>query len=127
MHKYIKRLWPSYLKYRNFMDISLAESYTSDRSPTLHNEQQLGPLTYMIEVAAGKFWKRFVDYGKDYPSKGLSLAPESPETGNNENEIFSAPVKVSDEENNTSSGENPMPVVKKITSILPMLQIPNQS
>ena len=55
--------------------------------------QQLGPLTYMIEVAAGKFWKRLVDYGKDYPSKGLSLAPESPETDNNENEIFAAPVK----------------------------------
>ena len=38
MHKYIKRLWPSYFKYRNFMDISLAESYTSDRSPILHND-----------------------------------------------------------------------------------------
>ena len=65
--------------------------------------QQLRPLTYIIEVSAGKFWKRHVDHVKDYPSKGLSLAPESPEAYNNDDEFFSPPVGVSGEENNTSS------------------------
>ena len=34
--------------------------------------QQLGPLSYLVEISAGKFWKRHVDHVKDYPSKGLS-------------------------------------------------------
>ena len=67
--------------------------------------QQLGPLTYMIEVSAGKFWKRHVDHVKDYPLKGLSSMSESPET-DNEEEFFVPPVQVSSEENNTSSEEN---------------------
>ena len=67
--------------------------------------QQLGPLTYMIEVSAGKFWKRHVDHVKDYPLKGLSSMSVSPET-DNEEEFFVPPVRVSSEENNTSSEEN---------------------
>ena len=65
--------------------------------------QQLGPLIYMIEVSAGKFWKRYVDHVKDYPSKGLSSAPESPEADSNEDEFFVPPVGVSGEENSASS------------------------
>ena len=63
----------------------------------------VGALTYMIEVFAGKFWKRHVDHVKDYPSKGLSLAPESPEADSNDDEFFAPPVGVSGEENNASS------------------------
>ena len=65
--------------------------------------QQLGPLTYMIEVSAGKFWKRHVDHVKDYPSKRLSSAPESPEVDNNDDGFFAPSVGVSGEESNASS------------------------
>ena len=68
--------------------------------------QHLGPLTYMIEVSAGKFWKRNVDHVKDHPSKGLSSAPENPEADNNDDEFSAPPVGVSGEENNASSEEN---------------------
>ena len=43
---------------------------------------------------------------KDYPSKGLSSAPESPEADSNDNEFFAPPVGVSGEENSTSSEGN---------------------
>ena len=65
--------------------------------------QQLGPLTYMIEVFAVKFWKRHVDHVKNYPLKGLSLTPESPEADSNDDEFFATPMGVSGEENNASS------------------------
>ena len=52
--------------------------------------QQLGPLTYMIEISVGKFWKRHVDHVKDYPSKGLSSAPVNLESDNNEDDEFFA-------------------------------------
>ena len=65
--------------------------------------QQLGPLTYMIEVSARIFWKWHVDHVKDYPSKGLSSAPENPEADNNDDEFSAPPVGVSGEENNASS------------------------
>ena len=65
--------------------------------------QQLGPLTYMIEVSAGKFWKRHVDHVKDYSSKGLSSAPESPEADNNDDEFFAPLVGVPGKENYASS------------------------
>ena len=67
----------------------------------------MGPLTYLIEVSAGKFCKRHVDHVKDYPSKGLSSAPESPEADNNDDEFSGPPVGVSGEENNAcSEGSN---------------------
>ena len=53
--------------------------------------QQLGPLTYLVEISAGKFWKRHVDHVKDYPSKGLSSVPVS---DYNENDEFSAPGSI---------------------------------
>ena len=72
--------------------------------------QQLGPLTYMIEISAGKFWKRHVDHVKDYPSKGLSSAPVNLESDNNEDDEFFAPlVRGSNEENNAASEEGNTP------------------
>ena len=67
--------------------------------------QQLGPLTYMIEVSAGKFWKRHVDHVKDYPSKGLSSVLESPES-DNEEEFFIPPAGVSSDKDNTLHEES---------------------
>ena len=73
--------------------------------------QQLGPLTYMIEISAGKFWKRHVDHVKDYPSKGLSSAPVNLESDNNEDYEFFAPlVRGSNEENNAASEECNTPI-----------------
>ena len=72
--------------------------------------QQLGPLTYMIEISAGKFWKRHVDHVKDYPSKGLSSAPVNLESDNNEDDEFFAPlVRGSNEETNAASEEGTTP------------------
>ena len=72
--------------------------------------QQLGPLTYMIEISAGKFWKRYVDHVKDYPSKGLSSAPVNLESDDNEDDEFFAPlVRGSNEENNAATEEGNTP------------------
>ena len=76
--------------------------------------QQLGPLTYLVEISAGKFWKRHVDHVKDYPSKGLSSVPVSDQ---NEDDEFSAPlVRTSREEHTpTSTGAmNPNPDLARV-------------
>ena len=76
--------------------------------------QQLGPLTYLVEISAGKFWKRHVDHVKDYPSKGLSSVPVSDQ---NEDDEFSAPlVRTSREEHTpTSTGAmNPSPDLARV-------------
>ena len=39
--------------------------------------QLLGPLTYLVDVGNGRFWKRHVDHLKDYALKHL---PETPNT-----------------------------------------------
>ena len=50
---------------------------------------QLGPLTYMIEVSTGKFWKQHVHHVKEfYTSKRLFSVSERTETDNNDDESF---------------------------------------
>ena len=74
--------------------------------------QQLGPLTYMIEVSERKFWKHHVDHVKDYSSKKLYSALESLESDNNEDvEFFTPMVRGSSEENNASSEESNTPTI----------------
>ena len=77
--------------------------------------QRLGPLTGMIEVAAGKFWKWHVYHVKDYPSKGLSLVPKSPTT---RRMSFSALLAVG-----VYQVKKTISLVKKVTLLLPVLQM----
>lgn len=54
-------------------------------------KQQLGPLTYLVEISAGKFWKHHVDRITDYPSKRRSLAPNYSNTVTDDEVEFSSP------------------------------------
>ena len=53
--------------------------------------QQLGPLTYLIDVGEGRTWKCHVDHVKEYGT--TPLMPESEEEGNEEPFSYSIPTR----------------------------------